>query len=351
MSELASHLPIALDAMGGDNAPGEILLGAADAVSAYDCGISLVGDRTVLERELNRLGITDDARLARLCIVDASEVIEMDEHPAQAVKQKKDSSMVRACQLVAAGEAAAAVSAGNSGAMLAASLMALRRIEGVSRPAIGTAFPTSTGYTFVIDAGANTDCRPEWLLQFAVMGNVYAKTMMNVEHPRVALLSNGEEPTKGSQTVIEAHQLIGRAPLRFVGNVEGRDLFNGSCDVAVTDGFVGNVALKTAEGVGEFLFAAMREAAMSSVSGKVGGALLKPKLRAIRDRVDPSNTGGALLLGVRGEAVIAHGRSNALAIKNAIRVAIEAVAANVSGVIASEMATLNASHATAEASA
>jgi glycerol-3-phosphate acyltransferase PlsX len=275
----------------------------------------------------------------------------MDEHPANAVRQKRDSSLVQSCKLVADGVAAAAISAGNSGAMLAAAIHQMKRIEGVARPAIGTSFPSSEGQTFVIDAGANTDCKPEWLLQFAVMGDVYAKLMMGIDTPRIGLLSNGEEASKGSHLIQEAFPLLSNAPIKFVGNVEGRDLFNGSCDVAVTDGFVGNVALKTAEGVGEFLFAAMREEAMSSLSGKVGGALLKPKLRAIRDRVDPRHTGGALMLGVRGEAVIAHGRSDALAIKNAIRVALEAIEADVSGSITTAMSALNASAPSVGASA
>ena len=191
--------------------------------------------------------------------------------------------------------------------------------------------------TFLLDVGANTDCKPEWLVQFAVMGTVYARTMMGVARPRVGLLSNGEEPGKGSQLVQEAYPLLEASALQFIGNVESKELFTGACDVAVCDGFVGNIALKTAEGVGEYLFAALRDEAMSSLSGKVGGQLLKPRLRALRDGIDYRHTGGALLLGVAGEVVIAHGRSDALAVMNAIRVAAEAARRDVSGTIAKEL--------------
>jgi glycerol-3-phosphate acyltransferase PlsX len=337
---VSSVLPIVIDAMGGDNAPGEIIRGVVDAATEYKCDVCLVGDEERIEAGMKTLEIQPDVR-ARIAIVNTSEVIAMDEHPAQAVRQKKDSSLVRACQLVAGGEGSAVISAGNSGAMMAAALFVQKRIDGVSRPAIGALFPSrNKASTFVLDVGANTDCKPEWLLEFAIMGNVYAKTMMGLERPRVGLLSNGEEETKGSQVVLAAHELLREAPVNFIGNVEAKQIFSGTCDVVVCDGFIGNIALKTAEGVGEFLFAAMREQAMSSTTAKIGGALLKPKLRAIRDQIDYRQTGGALLLGVKGETVISHGRSDALAIKNAVRVALQAATANVSGIIASEMSAL-----------
>jgi glycerol-3-phosphate acyltransferase PlsX len=261
----------------------------------------------------------------------------MDEHPAQAVRAKRDSSIVRACELVAQGVARAVVSAGNSGAVLAAALFAIRRIPGVARPAIGALLPGLERRTFLLDVGANTDCRAEWLAQFGVMGSVYARSLMGVAEPRVALLSNGEEPGKGSSLVQAAHPLLAAAPIRFTGNVEGRDLMSGACDVAVTDGFTGNVALKAAEGVGEYLFAVLRREARASRRAMLGGLLLRPRLRAIRDRVDYRATGGALLLGVAGEVVIAHGRSDATAIANAIRVAERAVEKDVSGTIAAAL--------------
>ncbi len=334
---MAELKPIAVDAMGGDNAPAEIVRGALRASAELHIPVLLVGRREFLETELSRIEGPETVSRARLSIIDAREVVEMDEHPANAVRTKRDSSIVRACALVADGTAGGAVSAGNSGAVLAAALFTVRRISGVSRPAIGALLPSTAERTFVLDVGANTDCKPEWLVQFAVMGSVYARTMMGLAAPRVALLSNGEEAGKGSQLVQDARPLLESAPVRFIGNVEGKALFSGACDVAVCDGFIGNVLLKTAEGVGEYLFATLRSEAMSSTAAKIGGALLKPRLRAVRDRVDYRQTGGALLLGVAGEIVIAHGRSDALAVMNAIRVASEAAQRDVSGIIASAL--------------
>jgi len=329
-------LPIALDAMGGDNAPGEIVRGAALAVRELGVRVALVGRRSDIERELERLPAEDAGARDSLSVVDASEVVAMDEHPAQAVRAKKDASVVVACNQVASGAARAAVSAGNSGAVLAAALFGLKRVHGVSRPAIGTVIPHASGMCFMLDVGANTDCRPDWLAQFGVMGTVYAERMM-------ALLSNGEEPGKGSELVQAAAPLLEAAAIRFVGNVEGKDIFRGAADVVVTDGFSGNIALKVAEGVAEYLFSSISTLARASVQGRVGGLLLKPKLRPIRDSVDYRKTGGALLLGVAGEVVIAHGRSDALAVMNAVRVAHQAAEAGVSRTIAQALAGTAAS--------
>ncbi|MDQ2959541.1 MAG: phosphate acyltransferase PlsX [Candidatus Dormibacteraeota bacterium] len=334
---MAELRPIALDAMGGDNAPAAIVRGALRAAAELDIPVILVGRKELMESELSRIEGPETQARARVTVVDAREVVEMDEHPANAVRAKKDSSVVRACALVADGTAAGAVSAGNSGAVLAAALFTVKRIAGVARPAIGALLPSTGPQPFVLDVGGNTDCKPEWLLQFAVMGSVYAQSMMRVATPRVALISNGEEAGKGSQLVQDTYPLLAASRLNFIGNIEGKELFKGGCDVAVCDGFVGNVLLKTAEGVGEYLFATLRREAMSSLTAKVGGALLKPRLRAVRDRVDYRAVGGALLLGVNGEVVIAHGRSDALAIMNAVRVASEAAQANVSGTIAAEI--------------
>ncbi len=334
---VAERAPVAVDAMGGDHAPAEIVRGALRAASELNIPVILVGRRELLETELARIEGPETVSRARLSIVDAREVVEMDEHPANAVRAKRDSSVVRACALVADGQASAAVSAGNSGAVLAAALFTVKRIPGVARPAIGALLPSRGAQTFLLDVGANTDCKPEWLAQFAVMGSVYARTMMKLPSPRVGLLSNGEEAGKGSQLVQEAYPLLQASATHFIGNIESKELFTGACDVVVCDGFVGNIALKTAEGVGEYLFAALRDAAMGSLGGKLGGQLLKPRLRAIRDGVDYRHTGGALLLGVGGEVVIAHGRSDALAVMNAIRVAAEAARRDVSGTIATEL--------------
>lgn len=340
MTARDTSLPIALDAMGGDNAPREVVRGAALAVRELGVHVALVGRRADIERELAALPADDAGALDRISVVEATEVVEMDEHPAQAVRAKRDSSVVVACREVNEGRARAAVSAGNSGAVLAAALFRVGRVRGVARPAIGALLPTATdAMSFMLDVGANTDCKPEWLAQFAVMGSVYAEQMMGRREPRVALLSNGEERGKGSELVQAATPLVEAAPVRFVGNVEGRAIFKGTADVIVCDGFAGNVALKVAEGVAEFLLSQISTVARQSLQGKVGGALLRPKLRPIRDKVDYRTTGGALLLGVDGEAVIAHGRSDALAIMNAVRVADTASRRDVSGVIASSLAS------------
>jgi phosphate acyltransferase len=330
------QLPIAVDAMGGDNAPAEIVRGALRAVNEHGIPVALVGRSEAVTAELRAAG---GAVGGAISVVDAREVIEMDEHPANAVRAKRNSSLVTSCALVADGSARAVVSAGNSGAMLAAALFTIKRVPGIARPAIGASFPSDAGQTFILDVGANTDCKSEWLAQFAVMGDVYARTMLGVERPRVALLSNGEEAEKGSELVQASYPLLARLPIHFVGNVEGKDIFRGGCDVVVTDGFTGNVVLKVAEGVGDFLFASINREARRSLGGKLGGALLKPKLRPLRDRVDYRKTGGALLLGVAGEVVIAHGRSDAEATMNAIRVAARAADQGVSGVIASAVRT------------
>lgn len=343
----AIPVTVAVDAMGGDNDPQAAVRGALEAALKDGIRVLLVGDRERLQAlsEEWRRALPDNATRAadvlrsHVEIVPAGSVIGMDEHPAQAVRSKKDASVVVATRLVAEGRAQAAVSAGNSGATLAAALLTVGRIRGVARPAIGATFPTPTISTFLLDIGGNVDCKPLWLLQFGVMGSIYARLMMGVDDPRVGLLSNGEEAEKGSELVQEAHRLLSSARLRFVGNVEGRDVFNGSCDVVVTDGFTGNVVLKTAEGVAELLFGVISREARGSLTGKVGGALLKPKLRPLRDRVDYRKSGGALLLGVAGEVVIAHGRSDAEAIGNAVRVAALAARQRVSSRIAAALAS------------
>ena len=349
MAAADRSLPIALDAMGGDHAPRETVLGAALAARELDVYVALVGRPDALEPEIAALSGEDAEARARLTVVSATEVVAMDEHPAQAVRGKRDASINVACRLVAAREARAVVSAGNSGAVLAAALLGVRRIRGVARPAIGALVPNRAGASnFVLDVGANTDAKPEWLAQFAVMGSVYATEMLGIAVPRVALLSNGEERGKGDERVQAADPLLAALPITFVGNVEGRDLFGDSADVIVCDGFAGNVALKVAEGVAEFLFATIATQARSSLRGKLGGLLLKPKLRPLRDRVDWRATGGALLLGVAGEVVIAHGRSDAVAIRNAIGVADRAAQHDVSGVVAARLHQAGAESTEAE---
>src|SRR3989440_10755893 len=315
-------MKIALDAMGGDFAPDQVVAGGVQAHRELGVEVIFVG---VKDRVDSALAASGAGKWAE--IEDAPEVIAMDEHPAQAVRTKKKSSIVRACTMVEDGRANGFVSAGNSGAVMAAALFGLHRIAGIDRPAIGSMIPTTSGKNcFLLDVGANTDAKPEHILQYAVMGGIYAEKLMGVANPGVAQLSNGEEAGKGNQLVQAAEPLLRAQPgINFIGNVEGKDIFRGKADVVVTDGFSGNVLIKTAEGVAEFLFTNMREAVKGDPLATLGGLLIRPKLRAIRRRADWREFGGALLLGVNGVAVIAHGRSDARAIYNAVRVARDAV--------------------------
>jgi len=331
---------IVLDAMGSDRAPAPDVAGAVQAARRFGQAaklhgriaarkdekteIILVGREKEIERELAR----HDTDGLLLSIVHTSQVVEMHEHPSQAVRSKPDSSMVVGMALVRDGKADAFVSAGNSGGVLAAALTGagrIGRIKGIRRPAISTVFPTLQGVSLLLDIGANTDCKPDWLVQFALMGAVYARQVLGIETPRVGLLSNGEEETKGNAVVQKAHLILKQLDLNFVGNVEGKDLTRGMADVVVSDGFVGNVAVKTAEGVASMLFSLMRSEIKASPLTAIGGFLAKPALRSVAKKLDYREYGGGPLLGVNGIVIIAHGRSDALAIRNAIRVAIDAV--------------------------
>jgi len=338
---MSASVRVALDAMGGDNAPGEIVLGAVQVAREYGMGVYLVGREDAIRAELAK----HDAAGLDLPIIHTDEVIEMDEHPATAVRRKKNASMMVALQLVRDGKALGAVSAGNSGAMMAASLFTLKRIEGVERPALGGVFPTKDSACLVIDMGANTDCKPEYLQQFALMGSMYMERIFHVRSPRVGLLANGEEESKGNQQVQEAHQLLkvnaGTLGLNFIGNVEGRDIPAGSADVVVCDGFVGNVVLKLSEGLAETLLAMMRTQMTSSLPRKLAAAVLRPGLRDMFRRLDYAEYGGVPLLGVNGSAIISHGRSKAKAIKNALRVAQQTAETDVAGAIADGLAKLH----------
>jgi len=298
---------VAVDALGGDNAPGEVVLGALDAAAA---GIDVV--------LYGPAGLDTHG----LPLVEATEVIDMADKPAEAVRAKPDSSLVAAVRAVAADDADAVVSAGNTGAMLAAGLLHLRRLPGVMRPAIAVPIPARQGPSVLLDAGANADARPDHLLQFAHMGAVFSAELLGVRDPEVRLLSIGEEDEKGNQLTLEAHQLLrDDASLNFKGNAESRDLLRGAADVVVTDGFTGNVALKLLEGTIGELLDALREEISATAAGKLGGALIRPAARRLRTRLDPDTYGGAYLLGLRGLAVIAHGSSGRTAIANAIRLA------------------------------
>jgi phosphate acyltransferase len=301
---------VAVDALGGDRAPEEIVAGAVEATSAEIAPI-LFGPRGLDTRGLH--------------LVETTEAIDMEEHPVEAVRAKPDSSLVRAVRAVADGDADTVVSAGSTGAMLAASLLHIRRLPGVHRPGIAVVLPGRLGPTVLIDAGANADARPEHLLQFAHMGSVFAHEILGVEEPRVNLLSIGEEDEKGNQLTLEANELLHASSLRFLGNTESRTLLEGNTDVVVTDGFTGNVALKALEGTIRTILGALRSELESSARGRLGGLLIRPVARGVRSRLDPDTYGGAYLLGLRGLVVIAHGSSSRVAVANAIRLAARGV--------------------------
>jgi glycerol-3-phosphate acyltransferase PlsX len=318
-------LKIALDAMGGDFAPEQIVRGGVQAHRDFGVDVIFVGQKDKVDVALKSAGAGNWA-----VIEDAPEVIAMNEHPANAVRSKKNSSIVRGIEMVEDGRASAFVSAGNSGAMMAAALFGLRRIPGVERPAIGAVIPTQTGRCLLLDAGANTDAKPEYLVQFARMGTIYAERLMNVDKPKVGLLSNGEEAEKGNQLVLAAGPLLRKeGNLNFIGNIEGNDVFKGKADVVVCDGFTGNVLVKTAEGAAELLFRSIRGAIQGDPLAAIGGLLVRPRLQSLRRRYDWREMGGWLLLGVNGVAVISHGRSDPRAIRSAIRAARDAVQSKV----------------------
>lgn len=301
---------IAVDALGGDHAPGEIVAGAVEAEGDSIVPV-LYGPPGLDGHDLE--------------LVPCTERVEMHEKPGEAVRGKPDSTLVRAVRAVGDGEASAVVSAGNTGAMLAASLLHVRRLPGVLRPGIAVVLPGRRRPTVLIDAGANADARAEHVLQFAYMGVVFAQEILDVAEPAVRLLSIGEEPEKGNQLTLEAHAMLAAADLRFEGNTEGRGLLEGDADVVVCDGFTGNVALKAVEGTIRSVLDALRTEIRGSMRGRLGGLLIRPAARGLRSRLDPDTYGGGYLLGLRGLVVIAHGSSSRLAIANATRMAARGV--------------------------
>lgn len=327
-----SPCTIAVDAVGGDFAPQEILAGVAAAMAADgDLSVVLTGPAHVIEPFVSSHGPNVKG-------VVTTEIIGMHEHPATAVRSKKDSSISVGCRLVGEGAADGFFSAGSTGAVMAAATLIIGRIKGVQRPAIATVLPTAAQPCVLLDVGANSDCRPEHLLQFAHMGVAYAQSALDVASPRIGLLNIGEEPTKGSQLALEAHTLISEAVPGFIGNVEGRDVLSGAADVIVTDGFTGNVALKLLEGTSRVLLGQVRDALTSSPVNKVAAAVVAPSLKRLKDRLDPDNYGGAPLLGVNGVCIIGHGSSGATAVTNAIHVAAHAARGGLTARIATAVA-------------
>lgn len=329
---------VVVDAMGSDRAPIPEVAGALRAAKTYAIDITLVGDLTRLEAELR------DQPRDRITLVAASEVVTMHDHPGQAFRHKPDSSMRVAIDRVAAGEGDAVVSAGNSGAMLAASIFVLGRLPGIERPAIVTVLPTPSGPLVLCDAGANVEPKPSQLAQFGILGAAYDRIVHNRARPRLGLLSNGAEPGKGTPLTREAHVLLSSAtgPFQFVGYVEGSDLFRGVVDVIATDGFTGNVVLKTCEGIAEGLFGLVRQELDKTPRARLGATLVAPALRGLAKRIDYSEIGGALLAGVAKPAVIAHGRSDATAICSAIRAAATFATENLPAQLAASLTALPA---------
>lgn len=328
-----SKARIAIDAMGGDHAPHEVVAGALLAAREYgDAELTLVGDEAAIRPLLKGPGSE------HISIVHAAEAVPMDQHASQALRAADRTSLGIAVTLVKSGLADAVVSAGNSGAFLAIALIKLRTIEGIARPAIATVWPALNGPTVLLDSGANVDCRPEWLEQFGIMGAAYATAVLGIASPRVAVLSVGEERTKGNAQVLEASALLAKSPLNFIGNIEGKDMFHNVADVIVADGFVGNVVLKTGEG----MVAAMGKVVKDTLLGgnvvtKIGAALLAPALRGLRRKFDYETYGGAPLLGLRGNCIVTHGRASRNAIKHAIGAAIAEVDHDVVGKISDVM--------------
>ena len=307
-------ISIAVDAMGGDYAPRHVVDGALAAVRHFDLSVTLVGPAAILDAELRR---HTDVDAGRVRTVEAPDVITMDEPPAAALRRKPGASIRVAAETVARGEAAGLFSAGHTGATVMAAHGAFGMLAGVDRPALATTIPTRQRPAVFLDVGASVECRPQHLLQFAVMGSVYARVAFGIQTPRVGLLSIGEEATKGNELTREAHRLLKAAPLTFIGNVEARDLYSGAADVIVCDGFTGNVVLKTSEGFVELI-----EAELSSTfTTRIGSLLTRRALRHFRRRVDYAEYGGAPLLGVAGVAIVGHGRSNAKAVRNAVAMA------------------------------
>lgn len=311
-------MKVVLDAMGGDHAPQVNIEGAVQTVQeSDDIEVILVGDETAIRKELK----DRKYEAGRISVVHASQVVEMHESPTAAIRKKRDSSIRVGVGLVKAGKADAFVSAGHSGAVMGTSLLLLGMSKGVDRPAIATLMPTLRDTFVLLDVGANVDCKPENLHQFALMGNIYCKLVLGRENPKVGLLSIGEEDVKGNELTKEAFKLIRQSSINFIGNIEGKDIFTGAADVVVCDGFTGNIALKISEGLAEAILKMLKREISNVMAGRIGYLMLKPAIRNFKKRTDYDEYGGAPLLGINGTSIISHGRSSAKAIRNALKVA------------------------------
>lgn len=306
---------IILDGMGGDNAPSSIVQGAIEALPFIDHDIFILGDDTAIHEELSKYEFDS----TRIRVIASTQVITNDDSPVKAVRSKLDSSMVRGINMVKDGEGDLFVSAGSTGAMMAAGLFILHRITGIDRPAIATIYPIlGRGFSLLVDAGANSECRASNYLEFAAMGSIYMEKVMGVDNPRIGLVNIGIEEKKGTATIKEAYGLLSKSKLNFIGNVEAREVPNGVCDVIVTDGFVGNVILKLTEGLASSILSTVKQKMLSSTMAKMGALMMKKELKELKDEFDYSEYGGAPLLGIRGPLVKMHGSSNAKSVRNTI---------------------------------
>jgi glycerol-3-phosphate acyltransferase PlsX len=327
---------IAIDAMGGDYAPFSIVAGAVLAYRAYGDSVelTLVGDQIQIEQELKNLGAAE----LPIKVVQSTQVIGMAEEAAESVRKKPESSIVVALGLQKAGQADAFISAGNTGAVMAASLIILGRLQAVSRPAIGAFFPTERGAALVLDVGANSDCKAQNLYQFGLMGSIYFSHLLGVENPKVGLLSIGEEKSKGNELTIASHKLLSAGDLNFTGNIEGRDILKGKADVVICDGFVGNIILKFAESIDSFLGELVRRQVRVNLLAKIGALLLQPAFKDLKKNLDYAEYGGAPLLGINGVSIICHGKSSPKAIKNAVGAARTMVERDINRLIEARLA-------------
>ncbi|MDF2674145.1 MAG: plsX [Clostridiales bacterium] len=328
-------MKIIIDAMGGDNAPEEIVKGAVAALNEFNVEIILVGDESKIKAVL----ANEKIDRSKLQILHTTEIINNNDHPAQAIRKKKDSSMVVGMKMLKDGIGDAFISAGNTGALLAGGLFVVGRIKGVDRPGLAPIIPGKNGPFLLMDSGANAECKTQNILQFALMGEVYMKKVFKMESPSIGLVNIGAEEEKGTEFVKECHKLLKESNLNFKGNVEGRDIPEGNIDVVVCDGFTGNVILKVFEGVFQTIFDTLKEEIMSTTRTKIGGLLLKPVFRKFKKKFDYTEHGGAILLGVNGPVIKAHGSSNSKAMKNAVRQAVLCIEGGVVESIRNEIET------------
>ncbi|WKY48825.1 phosphate acyltransferase PlsX [Eubacteriaceae bacterium ES3] len=309
---------IFLDAMGGDHAPGEIIKGSIDAIKEYNVSLTLVGNQEIIRNELQKYDYPTD----KIEIIHAETVIENTEEPAMAIRKKTDSSLVVALEEMKKRDQSVLISAGSTGALLSGGLLKLGRIKGIKRPALASMLPKENGVSLLIDTGANADCKPEYLLQFAQLGTIYFENVLGKKNPSVGLVNIGTEAKKGNTLVKSAYELLDASELNFIGNIEARDILESQADILVCDGFTGNIVLKLTEGIASFLLDGVKKAVMSNTSGKIGGLLIKNNLKTFKKQFDYTEYGGAPFLGVKGGIIKAHGSSNAYAIKNAIKQSI-----------------------------